>query len=95
LAATTEEQITGTTAALKKLHEILRVAEQKAKAEDVARQVLQYGDAFRSAVKAINERQTLDNDVNAKLADEISQELAAVRTSQAKMMAQTKASSEA
>jgi methyl-accepting chemotaxis protein len=95
LFETAEQQFGKLTSALQRLHEATQNADQRAKVRQVMKEAPQYLAAFREAVKVIKEMTRLAEELNAKLSTEMAQTMIALRTSQAKTLAEIKEASEA
>jgi methyl-accepting chemotaxis protein len=90
-----EQQFSKLTSALQRLHEAMEKPEQRAKVRQVMKEAPELLTAFRAAVKTMKEANRIANEVNGKLSIDIIQAMAALRTSQAKSLAELKTSSEA
>jgi methyl-accepting chemotaxis protein len=80
---------------LQRLHEAMETPALRAKVRQAMKEVPEYLAAFHDAAKMIAETHHLADEVNAKLATDIFQAMAALRTSQVKTLTELKASSEA
>jgi methyl-accepting chemotaxis protein len=95
LFAAAEQEFTKLTASLQRLHEAMQNPEQRAKVRQVMKETPEYLAVFRDAVKLIKETNRVSGELNGKLSTDIAQSGIALRASQAKALAELKASSEA
>jgi methyl-accepting chemotaxis protein len=88
-----EQQFTKLAASLQRLHEAMQKPEERAKVRQVMKETPEYLAAFRAAVKTMKETNRISEEVNGKLSTDIAQAMIALRASQAKSLAELKASS--
>ena len=94
LVATSERQFAVLLEGLKRLNEVTNDDARQKKAAEVAKETPGFISAFRAAVKVIAERARLVDDVNAKLAAEMTKTMEQMKTAQLKGLAALKQSAD-